>query len=64
MPTLPGADTEAEESAAEPEIQEADPGLNPLTYLLLPIALLLVVLIFNSLRRGKKKQASTTKEGS
>jgi len=64
VPTLPGTETEAEESAAEPEIQEADPGLNPLTYLLLPIALLLVVLIFNSLRRGKKKQASTTKEGS
>jgi subtilisin family serine protease len=64
VPTLPGTDTEAEESAAEPEIQEADPGLNPLTYLLLPIALLLVVLIFTSLRRGKKKQASTTKEGS
>ena len=64
VPTLPGTETEADESAAEPEIQEADPGLNPLTYLLLPIALLLVVLIFNSLRRGKKKQASTTKEGS
>ena len=64
VPTLPGTDTEAEESAAEPEIQEADPGLNPLTYLLLPIALLLVVLIFNSLRRGKKKQVRTTKEGS
>ena len=64
VPTLPGTETEAEESAAEPEIQEADPGLNPLTYLLLPIALLLAVLIFNSLRRGKKKQVSTTKEGS
>ncbi len=64
VPTLPGAEAAPDESNAEPEIQEADPGLNPLTYLLLPIALLLVVLIFNSLRRGKKKQASTTKEGS
>lgn len=64
VPTLPGTQTTTEDSAAEPEIQEADPGLNPLTYLLLPIALLLAVLIFNSLRRGKKKQASTTKEGS
>ena len=54
VPTLPGTETETEESAAEPEIQEADPGLNPLTYLLLPIALLLVALIFNSLRRGKE----------
>ena len=64
VPTLPGVEAAADESAAEPEIREADPGLNPLTYLLLPIALLLVALIFNSLRRGKKKQASTTKEGS
>ena len=64
VPTLPGTQTTTEDSAAEPEIQEAEPGLNPLTYLLLPIALLLAVLIFNSLRRGKKKQASTTKEGS
>ena len=64
VPTLPGTQTTTEDSAAEPEIQEADPGLNPLTYLLLPIALLLAVLIFNSLRRGKKKQASSTKEGS
>jgi len=64
VPTLPGAEAAPDESNAEPEIQEADPGLNPLTYLLLPIALLLVVLIFNSLRRGKKKQVRTTKEGS
>ena len=64
VPTLPGVEATPEPTLTEPEIQEADPGLNPLTYLLLPIALLLVVLISNSLRRGKKKQASTTREGS
>lgn len=64
VPTLPGAEDSEQVSAAEPEIQEADPGLNPLTYLLLPIALLLVVLLFNSLRLGKRKLARTTKEGS
>ena len=64
VPTLPGTEATAEESDVEPEIREADPGMNPLTYLLLPIALLLVVLIYNSLRQGKKKQARTTKEGS
>ena len=64
VPTLPGAEDSEQVSAAEPEIQEADPGMNPLTYLLLPIALLLVVLLFNSLRLGKRKLARTTKEGS
>lgn len=64
VPTLPGVEAPEETSEAEPEIQEADPGLNPLTYLLLSIALLLVVLLFNSLRLGKRKLARTTKEGS
>ena len=64
VPSLPGAEAEQEESAAVPEIPQADPPVNPLTYLLLPIALLLVVLIFNSLRRGNKAKTRTTKEGS
>jgi hypothetical protein len=64
VPTLPGVEAPEESSEPEPEIQEADPGPNPLTYLLLPIALLLVVLLFNSLRLGKRKLARTTKEGS
>lgn len=64
VPRLPGVEGEREESEVTTEIPQADPPVNPLTYLLLPIALLLVVLIINSLRRGNKAKARTTKEGS
>ncbi|MEL0291138.1 MAG: hypothetical protein VW942_02045, partial [Aquiluna sp.] len=64
VPRLPGVESQPEESEVATEIPQADPPVNPLTYLLLPIALLLVVLIINSLRRGNKAKARTTKEGS
>lgn len=65
VPTLPGTEAAEGDSEPEPEVQDTVSPTNPLTYLLLPIALLLLALIINSLRRGKaKKLTRETKEGS